>query len=575
MVLHEQRLQWHKQLAEWIEGKLIVADSDSDEQDEQSDSVSQLARHWGAYARYAEESCTLEELDRAIWWLRKSAAWHARTSDPYAAYDLLQSALAFIPLRMRKCDDTEQTNDMELTILSDITIPVYKSRNRFTPEDILKLHDQLLAIDIETQTDTVWEARYRATAGRAIELALLHKFDEALNRFDNLEEMTAEAGGEIEEVLRACTAVQVYFQCGTKNEDLIETAKDTIVLIKDNDLDGSKFASTNLTSFFEGMSSGMPVPDLLISLRLTYLVLGSFSQAESTEDVGDTYTSGKCKGVNQARLYCLACQYHALVKNNSQVIKFAEAGLDLANKLGDTLSITLGNFYSALARKAPEEAVDYLRSLQSCFGQCLPLRCLLLDSVIDNVTDPTPFADLLKQGNPGDGQFGPEYCRIQGVLYLKLLESNPTLVSQLVPEHEDATIQARVLSEVEAKLVQCFTIARQRKARLFQLKVLSSLYAVWGGLGILKDTPASTSVLTELAKQVAKSEGRAKKFLDPFTAKAVEETVPTGTRSSSLSHSSLTVSARTIPQCQDLLVSMRDTVLPIIETQEQTQGEVT
>eukprot|EP01060_Flectonema_neradi_P000179 TRINITY_DN10129_c3_g1_i1.p1 TRINITY_DN10129_c3_g1~~TRINITY_DN10129_c3_g1_i1.p1 ORF type:complete len:1646 (+),score=317.13 TRINITY_DN10129_c3_g1_i1:193-5130(+) len=572
MVLHEQRLQWHKQLAEWIEGKLIVADSDSDEHDEQNDSVSQLARHWCAYAKYAEEHCTLEELDRAIWWLRKSASWHARTSDPYAAYGLLQSALAFIPLRMRKCDDTEKTNDMELTILSDITHPVYKSRYRFTPEDIIKLHDQLLAIDIETQTDAVWEARYRATAGRAVELALLHRFEDALNRFDNLEEMTAEAGGEIEEVLRACTAVQVYSYCGTKNEDLIETVKDTMVLIQDNVLDCSKFSAANLTSFFEGLSSGLPVPDLLISLRLTYLVMGSFGQAESTEDVGDTYTSdGKSKGVNQARLYCLACQYHALLKNNAQVMKFAEAGLDLANKLGDTLSITLGNFFTALARRSPDEAVDYLRSLQNCFGPCILFRCLLLESALDNAPDPSPFADFLKESKPGDGQFGPEYCRIQAVFYIKLLDTNPTLASQLVPEQEGASIKARVLSEVEVKLVQSFTVARQRKAKLFQLKILSSLYAVWGGLGILKETPASSAVLVEIGKQVVKSEGRAKKFLDPFTAKAIEETIQPGTRSSSLTHTSLTVSARTVPQCHELLESVADSVLPIVDT---TAGEV-
>eukprot|EP01064_Diplonema_japonicum_P037493 TRINITY_DN8777_c3_g1_i1.p1 TRINITY_DN8777_c3_g1~~TRINITY_DN8777_c3_g1_i1.p1 ORF type:complete len:1606 (+),score=299.72 TRINITY_DN8777_c3_g1_i1:181-4998(+) len=521
MVLHEQKITMHKQLADWIEGKLIIANSESDEaQDtqDQNGTMAQLARHWSAYVKSAEEQCTPEDLDRAIWCLRKHGKWLHTCGDYLSSASSYSTAHEFIPLRNRKCDDATETAELEMAILSELLQPVYKARARYTPEYCLRLHEQVLAVKLESFTDSTWETTYRATCGKCTELANQDRIAEALMSLKSLDAMTAEAGGEIEAVLGSCTTVQVYQCCGDRNSDMIEIIKDTLERCKS--LDNAQFSSQKLSTFFCGMSSGMPQPDLLVALKIAYIVMGNYSQAEDVEDAAKTYAGNKTKGVSQPRVNALACQYHVLLKNFSAVTRYAENALDMARQIGDSLSVTLANFFIAIAKGSPDQAMDPLRTLTKAFGSLQLLRCALLEAVVDSGCSPMPYIDYLK-GSVSDMQFAPELMRLQAILMIKVLKEDRDAAASLV-EPGVEPLEARVYTTAESKLIASFNLAKQRKCRHFQMKALGALYKLWLTTEILDQTPQARTVLSELNRLMEKAGELASRFVDPEVLDSVD-----------------------------------------------------
>ncbi|KAJ9465188.1 Adenylate cyclase 2 [Diplonema papillatum] len=522
MVLHEQKMQMHKQLADWMERKLLEEEDEgeSDEADDtHPDTVSQLARHWSAYVRYADEKASLEDIEKATNRLRGHAKWQLQCGDYAAAFDLLDSAYDIVSLR-RKKDDSDETNESELRILADMVLPVHRARQRFTSEYVLKLHQKTLAVPVTTMSDEAWEAKYSATCGLASELARMERIPEALQALEDAEAMTQEAGGPVESVLGAVTSVTVHSHCGDHNDDIIELVKE---LLGDSSWEAGMFAQVKLSTWFSGFSSGMPMPDLHIELKMAYIMLGNYSQAETVEDVTKTFTK-KGKGVNQARLYCLACKPAAVLRNHGLVTKHADNALEIASKVGDALSVSLATFFLSISRRPvqADEVLDSFRALSKAFGPLSLYKCLMLDAIFESDSfDAKQFVEYLAPP-VSELQCAPDLLRLQAMLLLKLYKSDPDVAAEHV-EAGPEVLEARVFNVCEAKFVAAYQMARARNSKHFQLKVLGSFYQFWIQTGVLAVTSSAGFVLLEICRLLEKSGDIGKRMVPAETLQESEQ----------------------------------------------------
>ena len=496
MVLQEQRKTIHKKLAELTEKKHLTDAREQDGTDLEAENMAQLARHWSAYVRLSDMQSSSEDIERAIFCLKRHAHFLVGRTEHAGAYDMLRTAQRFLVLlRKKSSGDEDELAELEVELLGEMTSSVQNARLRFPSNIILNLHRDLLAVEIENVTDSIWEMRYRALCGSSIELARTNNFAQAHETLRRLAQVTAEAGGEIESIMQSCTVIQVLSASADNVADLIEISKETLEML--NTMKDQAIFHT-LSTFFSGMSTGHPMQDVLCALKLAYTLQGNFHLAEGLEEA--ILKPEKGQSLNEARVHCLACSTELMAQSPQKARRWAEHALELASKTGDHFSVALANFYLTTIKGIPEEAYSSLKVLENAVGLMYEERCLLLEAVAEGDCHIASYADLLEDP-PKELFWAPELRRLQAIALYKLWKEDETSITPFVSNSNETN----VLQECETRFIDSINGAKGKGQIYVYIHALASLLRFWNIVGVEKGGEGVASEIWKLKEKMTRT----------------------------------------------------------------------